>query len=124
METNETIAPPIGVATKRCSKCGQEKPITDFYASKYSKSGVYSYCKFCATEYGKKRYRKANGNAKTTRQLIQELADRGYSGHLKTQIVKPWEKLSEALQSALKNEGLQGATVVLDKDIDITNFQQ
>jgi hypothetical protein len=53
---------------------------------------------------------------------MEELAKRGYTGKLHAQITKPWEKLSEALQSALKNEGLQGATVVLDKDIDITNF--
>lgn len=32
---------------KRCSKCGQIKPISEFYKRKSSKDGLYSYCKQC-----------------------------------------------------------------------------
>ena len=32
---------------KRCSKCGQHKPLTDFYKDKRYKDGHASYCKDC-----------------------------------------------------------------------------
>ena len=36
---------------KRCSKCGQVKPIGDFYRNKRAKDGLISYCKQCNKEY-------------------------------------------------------------------------
>ena len=36
---------------KRCSKCGQVKPIGDFYRNKRAKDGLMSYCKQCNKEY-------------------------------------------------------------------------
>ena len=36
---------------KRCSKCGQVKPIGDFYRNKRAKDGLISYCKQCHKEY-------------------------------------------------------------------------
>jgi hypothetical protein len=33
--------------TKKCTKCGRELPITEFYANKTSKGGYHSYCKEC-----------------------------------------------------------------------------
>ena len=33
--------------TKVCSKCGEEKLLSEFYKSKYTKSGVVSQCKSC-----------------------------------------------------------------------------
>jgi hypothetical protein len=32
----------------KCTKCGQEKDITNFYKSKKDKYGVHSWCKECA----------------------------------------------------------------------------
>lgn len=36
---------------KRCSRCGEVKPITEFYSCKSSKDGLYSYCKDCRSTY-------------------------------------------------------------------------
>lgn len=33
--------------TKKCSKCGEEKPIIEFHKSKRGKYGVHSLCKIC-----------------------------------------------------------------------------
>lgn len=33
---------------KKCSRCGQEKPTSDYHKDSSSKSGLYAYCKECA----------------------------------------------------------------------------
>lgn len=43
--------------TKRCNKCGEVKPITEFYKNRTRKDGLYSNCKECASKY-QKEYRK------------------------------------------------------------------
>ena len=43
-------------STKVCSKCGEEKSISEFHKDKSTKDGLKSYCKSCAKEY-KKAYR-------------------------------------------------------------------
>lgn len=37
--------------TKKCAKCGQEKPLTEFYRNKKSSDGLQSYCKNCAKSF-------------------------------------------------------------------------
>jgi len=32
---------------KQCSKCGEEKPLTEYYKQKSNKDGLYTYCKSC-----------------------------------------------------------------------------
>lgn len=44
------------IGTKLCSKCGQRKPITDFYANKLSKDGKQSECKECNNARHRKYY--------------------------------------------------------------------
>lgn len=39
---------------KKCKKCGVEKPLSEFYKHKRTKSGVGSYCKVCNTAVNKK----------------------------------------------------------------------
>ena len=34
--------------TKICSKCGEEKPLGEFYKNNSSKDGLYAYCKECS----------------------------------------------------------------------------
>ena len=36
---------------KRCSRCGQEKPVTDFYRDRSKKDKLQSYCKACVKAY-------------------------------------------------------------------------
>lgn len=45
--------------TKRCSKCGRELPLSEFYKSKGYKYGIRSWCKKCTVEYHRK-YRAEN----------------------------------------------------------------
>ena len=45
--------------TKICSKCKQEKPVTDFYRNKWCPDGYYYQCKVCKSEYSK-AYRQKN----------------------------------------------------------------
>ncbi|GAH40943.1 unnamed protein product, partial [marine sediment metagenome] len=33
--------------TKRCTKCGEEKPLTEFHKNKYNKDGLTYSCKAC-----------------------------------------------------------------------------
>ena len=39
---------------KKCSKCGKEKYLTEFYKDKSSKNGLYGYCKECSNEISNK----------------------------------------------------------------------
>lgn len=45
--------------TKTCSKCGEDKELTDFTLDKRNRDGRGSYCRVCHQEYVKK-YRKNN----------------------------------------------------------------
>lgn len=83
-------APAIATQVKKCSKCGRELPVSEFYANKTNKDGYQSYCKECAAAANKQR--KSGGVAKvylneklkdfTPRELIAELRTRGYTGEL------------------------------------------
>jgi hypothetical protein len=75
---------------KKCSKCGQEKPITDFYVSRTKIDGLDCYCKKCRNEitkeYRSRLVEKANKNVEIENVpatiLIEELRRRGYRGEL------------------------------------------
>lgn len=59
VKTNKDIAKKPD--TKRCSKCGREKPVSDFTKNCSSKDGFYSSCKDCKQQFErtyKKLYRK------------------------------------------------------------------
>lgn len=45
--------------TKRCSKCGKEKPVTEFHKSKKNKDGLKCACKVCRNA-AKAKYRAEN----------------------------------------------------------------
>lgn len=56
--------------TKRCSKCGEEKPIDHFQKRKASPDGLSYWCRQCNTDYTRKwrqnnpdRFRDLNSNA-------------------------------------------------------------
>jgi len=44
---------------KKCTKCGEEKPLTEFHKKRDSKDGCRSYCKICDLEQNK-LYRQEN----------------------------------------------------------------
>ena len=80
--------------TKVCRCCGRELPIDKFYATKNAKDGRSNKCKEChkasieASKFEKQELRRLalQGGKKledyTPRELIQELARRGYRGKL------------------------------------------
>lgn len=49
------------ILMKKCSKCGVERPLTDYHKNGFDAHGnqkYRGYCKFCANEIEKARYRK------------------------------------------------------------------
>jgi len=50
--------------TKKCSKCGEVKAVSEFYKDKYSKDGVRSSCKECKKQYYKANNEKILGQKK------------------------------------------------------------
>lgn len=95
----------MDITMKQCCHCGVEKPTTEFYDSKRSSDGKTAWCKDCVKEYNRNRYNRIkmeNINMNPTqpqksdirggqnndlsrftpRELMQELAKRGYRGTL------------------------------------------
>ena len=57
--------------SKRCSKCGQVLPVTEFYIRKASRDGRGSYCRPCGRSYAEER-RRANGmQPRPVRQVLE-----------------------------------------------------
>ena len=38
---------------KKCTKCGEQKPLSEFYKNKKLKDGHQAHCKLCSAKYGK-----------------------------------------------------------------------
>lgn len=55
---------------KKCSRCRETKPLTDFFANSKRKDGVQTYCKSCHLEYGRQRY--ADPESYRRRQMNRE----------------------------------------------------
>lgn len=76
--------------TKVCTKCGIEKPISDFHKCSRNKDGHLVVCKECTNkkqrEYFNKTLKKVYTNPELAafqpRELINELRARGYSEEL------------------------------------------
>lgn len=81
--------------TKKCSKCGRELPVSEFWKKSSTKDGLQAYCKDCGNDYIKGRKKSpSGGNLKkiyfnpelarfSPRELMSELKSRGYTGELK-----------------------------------------
>lgn len=86
--------------TKKCSKCGRELPVSEFWKNITKDDGLQDYCKDCGKNYFKNRKAEPSSSLKkvysnpdlakfTPKQLMEELKARGYSGELKyIQIIK------------------------------------
>lgn len=57
-------------ATKRCSKCKQGKPISEFHKNRTTKDGLQAYCKSCQISDVNKYQKTEKG--KTTRKLYSQ----------------------------------------------------
>lgn len=79
----------LEIKTKKCSKCGRELPVTEFYVKSNAPDGLQSWCKECSKRANKQSRKRESGGAGseelkmyTSRQLMEELAKRGYRGEL------------------------------------------
>lgn len=45
---------------KHCKKCGQDKPVDQFYAHARTKDGYGTYCKSCQSNYNRERNHKVS----------------------------------------------------------------
>jgi hypothetical protein len=65
---------------KKCNKCKQEKPLTEYYKSKQSKDGHQNSCKICGAKSASNHY-KNNKEKKKKRTLItnKKLKQRNYT---------------------------------------------
>lgn len=74
------------IKTKRCSKCGRELPLNEFYLNWAAADGLQSQCKECQRERVRIKHINKNCNPDlaqfTPRQLIEELKNRGYTGEI------------------------------------------
>lgn len=75
----------LEVKTKKCTRCGRELPVTEFYKKTDSPDGLQTWCKECLKKQQRKR--ESGGvsdelKTYTARQLMEELAKRGYRGEL------------------------------------------
>lgn len=59
-EVNKSKGDTVLEQTKRCSKCGQTKPGTEFYRNSCVRDGLSNYCITCNREYNRK-YREKHG---------------------------------------------------------------
>ena len=51
---NATMEKDVRAVTKSCTKCGKEKPLSEFCKEKGGKDGIRSHCKVCRNKYHKK----------------------------------------------------------------------
>lgn len=47
----DDINPPDKKKLKICSKCGESKPLSEFYKNKYNKDGLAYSCKVCRRKH-------------------------------------------------------------------------
>lgn len=77
-----------GTTVKKCRRCGRELPVTEFYKKSNTSDGLQTWCKKCQCEAVKPKSKYESGGASeemrmyTSRQLMEELAKRGYRGEL------------------------------------------
>lgn len=74
--------------TKHCNRCGRDLPLDEFHKNNRSKDGLQWMCKSCMNKANmeiRERKKEPSDNPLTSytpRQLMEELARRGYKGRL------------------------------------------
>ncbi len=63
----------VAISFKKCSKCKDIKPVSDFNKCKSNKDGLYYYCRSCDNKQGK-LYKSSNPLSKIKKELKREKA--------------------------------------------------
>jgi superfamily II helicase len=92
---------------KRCSKCGLQKNMNEFFADKQVKNGKSYYCKACSREtfqswYAKKKEKENRTYLKQLNRFLAQLQT-----HLKTHRIVPKKQTKKEYQLWLKSEAGQ-----------------
>ncbi|MBW1730033.1 MAG: hypothetical protein JRH08_00880 [Deltaproteobacteria bacterium] len=73
MELEQTTVNPT---SKKCTKCGEEKPLKEFYADPKSKDGHSYHCKECQRQAGReRRLRKKLGKSSASQKTETKISD-------------------------------------------------
>lgn len=65
----------IETQKKKCSKCGEEKPVSEFHKKKKGKYGVHAACKVCSAKK-KKEYRRLPSTKEKVKNYLTRNKDR------------------------------------------------
>ena len=80
--------------TKKCTKCGEVKPLGEYFKSKRYKDGFYGHCKQCHNKAAE-RYRKANP------EKVKE-ADKKHRENNREKVREQWKKWRENNREKIK----------------------
>lgn len=76
---------------KTCTKCGIEKPLSEYYKAKSNKDGLMTWCRTCETKRKIKYYAENTDSVLATRKIytsnkskIKEITDKWYKNNKKT----------------------------------------
>jgi hypothetical protein len=103
----------IKTGVKKCTKCGETKPYTEFGESETSRDGRQSYCKKCRDRLGDKirkfnlRFRiKHHISTRVSKQIAARLLPKGYTRDLETYLGYTIPELIRKLNADLAPQGL------------------
>lgn len=85
------------VVTKKCTRCGIEKPTTEFYKNKKKKDGYQTWCKSCSAEKSHEWYL-------LNKERHKKIADEWRTKNYAKAISKQREYYEKNKESILKNE--------------------
>jgi len=66
-----------GLTVKRCARCGETKPLSEFHLHRGRRDGVQTYCKPCRAVIDHDRYERLRGTRVPTR-IWERVARNGF----------------------------------------------
>ena len=79
--------------TKKCSNCGEVKPLTEFYKNKGMKDGYQYECKKCNSERYKEYYLQITEKFTKNKKLVLRYTHKNYTNWDYTSTPEPVEKI-------------------------------
>jgi len=104
-DVQDTPVAPVCLTEKRCTRCGETKPVAEFYKNCRQKTGLTSHCKSCVSDHQKLTYTQNHD-----KQIARSAAYRNANQEKRKAICAAWraankEKIaSSAAAYAAKNK--------------------